>query len=77
MKVRAKKIGYYEHKRRVEGDEFWLVEKKYVDKEGKWKVLLPKEQFSNAWMESVEGSPAAHKPMKQKQEDKAEAKAKA
>jgi len=40
MKVKALQLGYYEHKRRREGDVFDLVEEKH---------------FSKNWMEKVDG----------------------
>lgn len=51
MKVRALKLGYYQHKRRREGDVFTLVPVKAVDKDGKSYVVPPEKQFSNRWME--------------------------
>lgn len=49
MKVQATQLGYYEHKRRREGDVFELVERK--DRHGK--VMTVNQQFSSKWMKKV------------------------
>lgn len=53
IKVQATQLGYYEHKRRREGDVFLLVERK--DRYGN--VMSAKSQFSKKWMELAD--PAA------------------
>lgn len=55
MKVRATKLGYYNHRRRRENDVFELMDEK---------------AFSNRWMEKVEGEDSAPEP-KPKAEKKA------
>lgn len=49
IKVKATQLGYYEHKRRREGDVFTLVERK--DRFGK--IMTAKQQFSSKWMKKV------------------------
>ena len=48
MKVRATQTGFYDLKRRYEGDVFTLHDPKV---------------FSEKWMEKVDGKPAAPKPV--------------
>ena len=55
MKVRAKELGYYNHKRRREGVEFDLVEKKGLVN-GVEKTITVEDQFSDKWMERLAGS---------------------
>lgn len=43
MKVKAKELGYYGHKRRREGDVFVLESKDHFSK--KWMVALDKNSF--------------------------------
>ena len=50
IKVRATQLGYYEHKRRREGDVFVLVPR--TDRYGN--VMTAKSQFSKKWMELVD-----------------------
>lgn len=50
MRVIAKRLGYYEHKRIQPGQEFVLVERKGLDKDGKKIVLSAEKQFSDKWM---------------------------
>lgn len=50
MKVKATKLGYYEHKRRREGAEFFLIP--IEDKDGN--IIPPEKQFSPNWMEIVD-----------------------
>lgn len=64
MKVRAKKPGYYGHRRIKPGQVFFLkeVKGKHKDslKETEEKVVLSCEaQFSSKWMEKVSASQAA------------------
>jgi len=47
IKVKATQLGYYEHKRRREGDVFVLVPR--VDQFGN--LMTAKSQFSKKWME--------------------------
>jgi len=58
MKVRATQLGYYNHRRRFEGDIFDLevLTIKRQDKDGKFKEirLTPEQQFSPKWMEKIE-----------------------
>jgi len=42
MKVQAKELGYYEHKRRREGDVFTLLDPK--DFSEKWMISLEEEK---------------------------------
>lgn len=49
MQVQAKHIGYYQHKRRREGDKFELVDIDYKVKGAK-KTLKAADQFSPEWM---------------------------
>ena len=71
MKVRATMMGYYGEKRRREGDVFVLKPFKYWAKETdpktkkitKKEILVsPDEQFSDYWMERVEGPAKAQEP---------------
>lgn len=59
MKVRATQTGYYAHKRKYEGDEFILEPIKRIrkDKDDKPReiTIMPEQQFSDRWMERVEG----------------------
>jgi hypothetical protein len=50
IKVRATQLGYYEHKRRREGDVFVLVPR--TDRFGN--VMTAKSQFSKKWMEMAD-----------------------
>lgn len=54
MKVRAKRMGYYEHKRIKPGQEFVLVTRKGLDRDKKPITLTPEKQFTDEWMEKVE-----------------------
>lgn len=60
MKVRAKVMGYYGHKRRKVGEVFELVEQKGVTKDpatdrlGDEFVIPAEKQFSKTWMEKVD-----------------------
>jgi hypothetical protein len=54
MRVIATRTGYYEHKRLKPGQEFVLVERKGLDKEGKKIVLSPEKQFSDKWMKRAD-----------------------
>lgn len=56
MRVRAKRMGYYEHKRIKPGQEFVLVTRKGLDQNRKPLTLTPEKQFTETWMEKVEGS---------------------
>lgn len=56
MKVRALRLGYYGHERRREGAVFELKPKKVKGKDGKEAIIPAEAQFSEAWMEKVEGS---------------------
>lgn len=49
IKVQATQLGYYEHKRRREGDVFTLVPRK--DRYGN--TMTAKAQFSKKWMKVV------------------------
>jgi hypothetical protein len=49
IKVRATQLGYYEHKRRREGDVFILIPR--TDRYGN--VMTARSQFSKKWMEIV------------------------
>lgn len=51
MKVRAKSLGYYGHKRRYEGDEFYIKDEKH---------------FSAKWMKKVEAAAPAPKKSRSK-----------
>jgi hypothetical protein len=54
MKVRAIKLGYYEHIRRRVGDVFELIPLK----DSKGKTISIEQQFSDKWMEKVaKGTP--------------------
>jgi hypothetical protein len=56
MKVRALRIGYYDHVRRREGDVFELKPVKGHKREGGKlvpHVFTVEEQFSHVWMEKV------------------------
>lgn len=59
MKVRAKKLGYYDNKRRREGEVFELKpvkgKKKKAERNIGDLVLTPEQQFSDLWMERVDG----------------------
>jgi len=58
MLVRATRLGYYDHKRIREGEEFILrtIKGKVKDKSDKLvdKSFAPEEQFSGLWMEKVQ-----------------------
>ena len=49
IKVRATQLGYYEHKRRREGDVFVLIP--ITDRYGN--IITARQQFSKKWMEVV------------------------
>lgn len=49
MKVKAIRLGYYQHKRRREGDVFELESVKGKDGE----IISPEKQFSDKWMVKV------------------------
>lgn len=66
MKVRAKRLGYYDLRRRREGDEFTLKPRKTR----KGKVVTPEQQFSGKWMELVD--PKAKAKPKSKKKDESE-----
>lgn len=53
MKVQATQLGYYQHKRRREGEIFELVEVKGFDKDKNPILLTPEQQFSKKWMKKV------------------------
>lgn len=53
MKVLAKQLGYYDHKRRREGEVF---------------TIKAEKEFSHVWMEAVDG-PAPKKAKAQKAKD--------
>lgn len=57
MKVRAKRLGYYGHKRRKEGAEF---------------VIQSDKDFSESWMEQVGGESPSGKSKKRNKKDKDE-----
>lgn len=62
MKVRAKRLGYYGHRRRREGDTFDLepIKKERKDsKTGRTKevIIAPEQQFSERWMERLGPAP--------------------
>jgi hypothetical protein len=75
MKVRALSMGYYDNKRRREGEVFELkplrgkfmdpVSKKMVDG-----VKQPEELFSSKWMEVVDGSEEREEPVVKKAQSK-------
>lgn len=54
MQVKAKKLGYYNHKRRAEGVVFTLVPVKVKGKDGKLVTIEPEDQFSEKWMEKFD-----------------------
>lgn len=69
IKVRAVQMGYYQHKRRREGDVFTLVPLRSVERDGRGNpkkdpktrmtipcIITPLQQFSDRWMEIVESS---------------------
>jgi hypothetical protein len=56
MKVIAKELGFYGHKRIRPGQKFTLVPKTLKDKDGKAKVISAEDQFSAKWMRK-EGEP--------------------
>lgn len=55
MKVRAKRLGFYDYSRRKEGDVFTLKEIKGLDRDGKPVTYSAESQFSDKWMEKLEG----------------------
>ena len=72
MRVRAKEVpnqkysGYYNHKRRVAGEIFELVNLSRVTKEGKRIVFTPEQQLaSTRWFERAEKAPAVQEPIEQ------------
>lgn len=50
MRVIATKMGYYNHRRIKEGEEFTLVDRKGKDKDGKAIVIPAEKQLSSQWM---------------------------
>lgn len=68
MRVRATKLGHYDHKRIREGQVFELktVQGHRKNKDGKLTpiILKPEQQFSESWMERLEASPKADAPVK-------------
>jgi hypothetical protein len=68
MLVKAKRIGYYNLKRRREGDVFELKEmtgyKKIGDKLEKV-AITAEQQFSDSWMEQVEEDDGDERPMRE------------
>jgi len=59
MLVRAKRMGYYNHKRIREGEEFVLKTSKGFAQDPNGRVLkakefTPEDQFSTSWMERVD-----------------------
>jgi len=56
MKVKATKLGYYKHKRRKEGEVFFLedIKIKGRGKDKKAFVVPAKDQFSESWMELLD-----------------------
>lgn len=54
MQVRATKLGYFNHMRIREGQEFTLVERKGLDRDRKPIVISAESQFSAKWMEKVD-----------------------
>jgi hypothetical protein len=63
MKVRATRLGYYNHKRQREGAIFDLVPIKKRAEDGKGFVIIPAEaQFSEKWMEKVDLEVAGDQP---------------
>lgn len=59
MKVKAKRIGFYDYARRREGDVFTLKEIKGLDRDGKSVTYSAESQFSEKWMEKLEGNSQA------------------
>lgn len=57
MRVRAIKLGYYDLKRRREGEEFELLEAVVTDKEGNETVIEAAASFSPKWMEEIDDLP--------------------
>jgi hypothetical protein len=69
MLVIAKQLGYYDNKRRREGEEFLLEEVSYKDSLGNKCILTVEEQFSQKWMEKVESDFPKKKAKEQKPDD--------
>lgn len=63
MKVRATRLGYYDHRRIQPGEIFELKAIKTI-KEGRQVTIPPTEQFSERWMETIDGSAPPVKTMK-------------
>lgn len=75
IKVKAKQLGYYDLKRRREGDIFELADRKGFRKDASGKltpmVVKAEDQFSEKWMERVD----AHVPVQSRPRPKAFSKA--
>jgi len=56
MKVRATKLGFYNNRKQREGTVFFLKERKL-----RGKKLSAEDQFSELWMEKVDGAEAPKK----------------
>lgn len=80
MRVRATRLGIYNHRRYRPGEEFDLLPRKgkfYKDKEGhkaivpsyEVRVQTPEEQFSPHWMERVEDEDGAPRKRRKKEPD--------
>ena len=69
MKVRAKMMGYYLHKRRREGVVFDLVTVKKKHKDGKIEVITPEKQFSENWMEKFVTGQKKEEPVEESSEE--------
>lgn len=54
IRVRAKMLGYYDHLRRREGEEF---------------IIASESQFSNRWMERLDAAPEAVMPNAKRSEE--------
>lgn len=72
MLVRATKLGYYDNKRRREGEVFELKSIKGKKKKGLIVegdiVLKPEDQFSSNWMEKVDSEKPVKKHTSKKEE---------
>ena len=55
MKVQATQIGYYQHKRRREGDIFHLIDIQGKNAKGQKISVSAAQQFSTKWMRDVDG----------------------
>lgn len=70
MKVRATQLGYYDLKRRKEGDVFTLKDIKGKDAKGQPFVIPAEKQFSARWMEPADSAkPSKSEKRKEKEED--------